>query len=222
MRINYWAKFEEQTHYHIYNRGINGESIFASDENQRYFLSKWKKFIHPYFDTIAYCLMPNHFHFLVRVKIATEEIREKIEKENTSKASQFTNNEINYNTFLEDQFKRLFSSYALAFNREQKRTGTLFQKRFKRIIVADERKLWYLLIYIHHNPIHHQFCQNYTDWKYSSYEVYKSDAATLIIREEVLSWLDGNDTQNAKKIFLKHHEDFKLDKKMMQVHLDVE
>ena len=55
-------------YYHIYNRGINGEPLFREERNHRHFLKLWAKYIEPLADTYAYCLLNNHFHFLVRIK----------------------------------------------------------------------------------------------------------------------------------------------------------
>ena len=54
--------------YHIYNRGNNGETIFPEERNYEYFMQLYGKYISPIADTFAYCLMPNHFHFLIRIK----------------------------------------------------------------------------------------------------------------------------------------------------------
>ena len=70
--------------------------------------------------------MPDHFHFLVKVKPLTDEVKAIIRKEGTVKSTKLLGEEISYNEFLEDQFKRLFSSYVLAFNQERGRKGSLF------------------------------------------------------------------------------------------------
>ncbi|MBM2817241.1 MAG: hypothetical protein HW421_4003 [Ignavibacteria bacterium] len=61
-------QFYENEYYHLYNRTNNDEALFRSRENYSYFLKKYRYFLDDLFDTIAYCLMPTHFHFLVRVK----------------------------------------------------------------------------------------------------------------------------------------------------------
>ncbi len=60
--------FLESEFYHLYNRGNQQQTIFFNTENYLYFLRKVRRDIVPYCDILAYCLMPNHFHFLIRVK----------------------------------------------------------------------------------------------------------------------------------------------------------
>lgn len=55
-------------YYHIYNRGINGEDLFKEERNYSYFLSKYALYMNPVVDTYAYCVLKNHFHFLIKVK----------------------------------------------------------------------------------------------------------------------------------------------------------
>ncbi|MBK8056095.1 MAG: hypothetical protein IPK35_23195 [Saprospiraceae bacterium] len=55
-----------QRYYHIYNRGIDRNPIFFIDENYRYFLKKYAEKTEGYFNTFAYCLMENHFHFFIQ------------------------------------------------------------------------------------------------------------------------------------------------------------
>lgn len=194
--INYHACLESEKYYHIYNRGNNKESIFLSDDNYLFFLSKWKKYILPYTDILTYCLMPNHFHFLIKVK--PENSFTKLLK--FSKAEQQA---ADINQFLETQFKKLFTSYALAFNKQQNRTGSLFQKRFKRVFIEDNDKLTQLIHYIHHNPIHHGFTNDYTNWKYSSYNSIVSNKSTEIAKSEVLEWF------STEERFIDFHNEMK-------------
>ncbi|GEM_PF-390817 len=213
MKTNYWEKLEPDVVYHIYNRAVGRDNLFSNDGNYLFFLEKWKKYL-PYLDVYAYCLMPNHFHFLAKVKPLTDALIKHIQEQRTVKSQQFLLEEIPYSEYLEDQFKRLFSSYALAYNKQQARHGTLFQKRFKRISVTTEYKLHYLLAYIHHNPLHHRFCSNYEEWQYSSWTAYRNlQQPSLLNRKEVLSWFDS-DLDKALVLFLKFHDDFRIDREM--------
>jgi putative transposase len=54
--------------YHIYTHANGFENLFRSQENYRYFLERYTQFIPSIADTLTYCLMPNHIHFLVRIK----------------------------------------------------------------------------------------------------------------------------------------------------------
>lgn len=56
--------------YHLYNRGNDERLIFPKEKNHLYFLKKFGEYLFNYLDTFAYCLIPNHFHFLVKIKPA--------------------------------------------------------------------------------------------------------------------------------------------------------
>ena len=219
-RFNYWQDMEEGIAYHIYNHAVGRENLFNIEDNYTYFLKQWKKYI-PYLDVYAYCLMPNHFHFLAKVKPLNEHLWTHIGLQQTKKAEAFLQNTIPYHTFLEDEFRRLFSGYALAYNKqENNRRGALFQKRFKRVAVSSEYRLFYLLAYIHHNPIHHGFRMNYGDWPHTSYQAYlKLQKHSSVKREEVLAWF-SDDVPKAVSLFLQHHSDFKVDSDMSEYTLE--
>ena len=67
-------QFEASNLYHIYNRGNNKQPIFFNRDNYLYFLTKVKRYIVPACDILAWCLMPNHFHFLIHANTDTEKI----------------------------------------------------------------------------------------------------------------------------------------------------
>ena len=182
MRFNYWQKFYEGNYYHVYNRANNRESLFVRNSHYSFFLEKWVTYLDPYLETYAYCLMWNHFHFIVRVKTVDDTLKAHIANEKTAASQKFLNGETLISAFVEDQFKRLFTSYSSAFNLSENRRGSLFQKRFKRVQIDNEVALLNKICYVHHNPIHHGINPCYDDWRYSSYESYLSDKPTKIAR----------------------------------------
>ena len=218
-QVDYWASFEENFYYHIYNRSINRETIFIENKHYNFFLKKCKTLILPFFRIEAYCILPNHYHLLVQVKIITAEIKEEIKRQGTAKSMKYQEGKISYNEFLVDQFKRLFQSYSVWFNLLKNRSGSVFQKRFKRILIKDEYKWKHILAYIHHNPIHHKLETNYLDWKYSSYASFLSNNPTSISREQVLIQFD-EDLEIARKKYLEFHQCFKMEKEMNDLYLD--
>jgi REP element-mobilizing transposase RayT len=64
--------FEQGKYYHLYNCSNNNELVFKSDENYSYFLSKFYSYLSPHVISIAYCLMPTHFHFIVKIQDENE------------------------------------------------------------------------------------------------------------------------------------------------------
>src|ERR1035437_39957 len=59
---------EPEKYYHIYDHSCGSDNLFRIEENYQYFLKKYAAYLSPVFETFAYCLMPNHFHLLIKVK----------------------------------------------------------------------------------------------------------------------------------------------------------
>ena len=89
------------------------------------------------------------------------------------------------------QFRKFFQSYAMAFNKQQNRTGTLFQTPFKRALVDNDQHLTRLVYYIHANPQLHGLIDDFTQWQWSSYKSILNDKLRKIKNNEVLNWF-GN------------------------------
>lgn len=166
------------TIYHIFNHGNGFENLFLHEANFHYFLEKYALYISPVAETFAYCLMPNHFHFVVRI-LGHEEIERLAagggadEDDNFSKVRNFgnviTTDAATISKYVSKQFSKLFSCYTQSFNKVYQRRGYLFIKNFKREPITDHAHLLHAIIYVHRNPIHHGFCSDYMQWGYSSY-----------------------------------------------------
>ena len=203
MRTDYHALLKEGHFYHIYNRTNGHDLLFAERKNYNFFLEKWKLYLGNYTDTYAYCLMGNHFHFIIRVKSVDSAFKEAVDKEQTVAARKFLANDSTVNNFLEDQFKRFFNSYAASFNKYHTRHGSLFQKRFKRVLISDKQVLLDKICYVHHNPIHHNFSDYYEGWHFSSFNAYLTQHKTSVQRVGGLSLFEG------LPAFLLYHEQYK-------------
>jgi REP element-mobilizing transposase RayT len=178
--------------YHIYNRGINGCNLFYENENYEYFLHQYEKSISPVADTFAWVLMRNHFHVLVKIK-KKEAIESFFQNLEGFRNLQGLKNRDRIN----QQFANFFNAYTKAINKRVHRTGSLFEHPFRRIAIKTEDHLKYLVYYIHHNPIHHGFCEHFLDYPWSSYLTMLSPKTTKLNRTEVLNWF--NDKNNFKK-----------------------
>jgi REP element-mobilizing transposase RayT len=127
----------EDSFYHIYNCGNNKENIFIEEQNYDYFLKLAKKHLFKTSDILAYCLLKNHFHFLIKTK------------ENSSSKE------------ISQSFSNFFNSYSKSINKKYGRSGSLFKDRFSRIRLENEEYLKNLILYIHLNPTHHQFVADF-------------------------------------------------------------
>lgn len=146
--------YVENGFYHVYNRGVEKRTVFEDDQDYKVFLRYLKEVLSPldeqipntkvvmqglslqsvrrpvksYYgkiDMLAYCLMTNHFHFLIK------------QYEKSS---------------LEGLMRSLMTRYSMYFNKKYKRVGTLFQGRYKAVSVKDDAYLLHLSRYIHLNP----------------------------------------------------------------------
>lgn len=174
-------KLKKGHHYHIYNRGINSTIIFENEDNMTYFLKLMGIHLKSKVNVLAYCLMNNHFHFAVEILIDEKE------------ASQ--------------AFSNLFNAYTRAFNKQNSRTGSLFERPFKRILLKDESYLKKLIIYIHRNPENHGIIGEFSKYSFSSYNhiITKNKMSIVDQKQDVINLFD--DTKN----FVFVHNDPKSD-----------
>ena len=189
-----------ETIYHIYNHANGNENLFRTDENYQYFLRKYGEYMYPVFDTYAYCLMPNHFHFMVRVRSAGE-VLAYLREHPTPTLPTLTGfetltgfktlSEVEFSHTISQQFSHLCNGYTQAYNKMYGRRGSLFMRPFKRKPVLDAPYLTQLIAYIHNNPVHHGFCKEILDWPHSSLHAYLMDKPTKLNKKYLEDWF-GN------------------------------
>ena len=146
--------FEFDSVYHIFSHVNGKELIFREETNYQFFLKQLDKYILPIADIYSYCLLPNHFHLLLRFK--------DFEGVNIDEQHKY----------LMKRFGDFLNSYAKAFNKMYERRGALFLNAIKRKKVTDEKYLMKVLHYIHNNPVNHGFVNKIDEWKHSSYISY--------------------------------------------------
>jgi REP element-mobilizing transposase RayT len=187
MQIDYWQPFKEEGYYHIYNRSNGKELIFKYAEDANEFLKRFSELVAPYCDVLAYCLMSNHFHFVLYCKPIDEVLKERVAKENSNMAKMFLENQATYNDFLVAQFARLFLGFSKYYNLKFKRNGNLFQKKFKRIQQKTLTKVVSRICYVHHNPLHHDAASFYDGYQFSSFNAYLNEKPTKIAKDLTFS-----------------------------------
>lgn len=172
----YSPAFEPGHFFHVYNHAIGSELLFREGENYLFFLDKFSQFLSPYVSLYTYCLLPNHFHLLIKVS----------EQSNSEQVS--------------EQFRKFLISYSKSFNKRFFRNGGLFKRHLKRVHVSSDEYLIWLIFYIHRNPVHHNYTKNFRTYPWSSYRSLISNKDTNLARDETMELFSGT------REFISFHE----------------
>ncbi len=180
-RKNSLKIYIEGGYYHLYNRGVEKRKIFLDDSDYKvflYFLKKYlrspeKKDLFPFkkrktlvdqVELLAFCLMPNHFHLLVKQKVIKG---------------------------ISNLMNRIGTNYGMYFNKRYQRVGSLFQGVYKAVLVEDDEQLLHLSRYIHLNPLtgKSKDFRKLVSYSYSSYGDYLGKRKTEWIKtDQILSY----------------------------------
>ncbi|HEY5601122.1 MAG TPA: transposase [Patescibacteria group bacterium] len=189
----------ENSYYHIYNRGAGKRKIFFDEEDYKVFVHYLKKYLdknspYSFFDKIrllAYCLMPNHFHFLIYQS----------DKKGIVKL-----------------MRSLSISYAMYFNKKYKNSGTIFQGIYKAVLIDSDEQLIHLSRYIHLNP--KELTSNWQKYLFSSYSSYlESTQLEWINPKPVLDFFKRDKENFSYKSFVEK-TDVGLKEKLKEVAID--
>ena len=162
--------------FHVYNRGNQQQQIFFSEANYLFFLTKMEKALLPHAHLLAYCLMPNHFHWLVQIKIAEED---------------YTGIRKTYSSKFSNSMAVLLRSYARAIQKQERFTGSLFQQNSKSKILATENDVLNCFNHIHQNPVKPGLVNKANDWKHSSLSEFLPNAKDRLCDVNLLFNLAG-------------------------------
>jgi putative transposase len=183
-----YKNFAPNCFYHVYNRGVNKVDIFIDDQDKKFFLNRLKENLFPKleinldedsdksftknhtpyvrknlpegsFSLISYCIMPNHFHILIR-----------------------QNGEIPVSKLI----SKVCTSYSKYFNLKYGRVGAVFQDQFKAIYVDDNEYLLWLSAYINLNPVVSGIVKFAENWKWGSYSEFLNESTDLLCDKEVI------------------------------------
>ncbi len=202
-------QIEKGNIYHIYNQGNNRQKIFFDRENYFFFLKKTKKYILPYADVLAWCLMPNHFHLMVLVnheKLLIESVSEGFAQSETLAGSSKLRT-------INSSIGIMLRSYTNAINKQRGRTGSLFRKETKaecvncfngstpnfinandiNIQFSEDQYPQICFNYVHDNPVKAKLVENAEDWEFSSAMDYAGFREGKLINKKVAEeYVDTN------------------------------
>ncbi len=184
--------------YHIFNRANGQERLFRAPENYRFFLQKFTQYAVPLAEVYAYCLMPSHFQFLLKIKSEPDVKRVFWKHQKEAKhpeKPEVTIEELQ--TFISRQFSNCLNSYVKAFNKMYHRRGSLLMRYSKRKEIEEESHLLKLFPNIHLHPVEAGLVETPEEWRFSSYRALISNGKTLLGRKQVLEWFGDVETFKA-------------------------
>ena len=209
--------------YHIFNKTIDKKQIFSDEICQEFintfcyyrselssklrysflkqlpqdiYKSRWEEvFLHKYFmvDVISFCLLPNHYHFLIK------QLKER-------GIIKFMSN--------------ISNSLTRYYNIKDERKGPIFLPQFKSKRILSQEHLIYISRYIHTNSYAHRVVKNLEDifkYPYSSVKSYMSSSNDLKINTDKVMFSFGNNAQKYKEFILKNAEDQKMNERVGKV-----
>src|SRR3989344_1494867 len=134
--------------YHVFSRGNNRENVFFEEKDYHRFLDNLERFSTSFhYDIYAYCILPNHFHLLLRT----------------------------HSTSLSKIMQVLMTAYTMYANKKYQRVGHIFQGRFHSIVVEKETYLLQVFRYIHLNPVEAGLADAPENYPWSSYQFYLTE-----------------------------------------------
>ncbi len=209
----YRRLFVKGYYYHIYNRGANKAVVFLDDEDYLVFtdilgyyltypLGKPLSILHRIENKVlnpakisqwilltvklcAYCLMPNHFHLILKQESDPT-------KENC----------------ISNLMRRVTITYAMYTKKKYDRSGTLFQGKFKNVLVSSDSQLQQLSKYIHRNPLEIQGSEPLQNYKYSSYRCFVGEelSPNWLDIKEILTFFPKSNIYSAYKKFVEESQ----------------
>jgi putative transposase len=186
--------FEPEMNYHIVCKAIAGKLLFHSGENKAFFLRRYKDLVAPFLETLAYHLLDNHVHLIVKtLPIATiTAVLQELPKDSITKTQRrflaSVQKDLLYHELIEQQFNRLFISYVRALHIQLKTSGHLFCRPFKRIAIKSEAHLQQAIIYVHANEQKHGLRKDFAESPYSSYRAILTQQDGIVASKYVIDF----------------------------------
>jgi REP element-mobilizing transposase RayT len=189
------VEFQPGEIYHVYNKGNNRVPIFFGKDNYLFFLKKMRSHLLNHCDILAWCLMPNHFHWIIQMKENYSQHNSDLE-DKTNKASASKVGPLNRS------IATLLSSYTRAINKAHNRSGSLFRSHTKAKnltgnVNQSDQYLLTCFVYIHQNPLRAGLVKRLEDWEFSSYKDYtgerKGSLCNIRLAKSILNLPDTNE-----------------------------
>ena len=196
MNNYHYPPFQPGTIYHVYNHANGFDDLFLRPHHFTKFLNKMKRRLEPVMEILAYCLLDNHFHFVIRCR-PEGVVFDLAAKTRSVKGVPFVFPELlapadRYHYFVNRQLTNFLIGYSKMFNSTANRRGSLFLKGTPRKVVSEHDYLLSVLRYVHLNAIKHGIVQHPDQWIHTSFHAFAGLDCTLDIPvTEIWDWYGG-------------------------------
>jgi REP element-mobilizing transposase RayT len=156
--------------YHIVQRGNNREYIFKRRDDKKMLLDVFLKYKDVFgYKILGYAIMDNHYHVIMKTDVE----------------------------LIGSVMHRINTEFAKTYNRIKKRTGHVYEKRYKGILVKDDSYLLSLLRYVHQNPVKVKMCKSVADYQWSSDLVYRRNVGDGLVSIDFILDMFARDRKKA-------------------------
>jgi putative transposase len=169
--------FEPENMYYLRTQSIAQDYVFKSPWDYTHFLNAYQNYTLHIADTLTYCILPNQFHFIIRIQ----------NNATTRKWLDKSKNPADFSQKMSKQFGKFISSFTQSYNQKHNNIGPLFIRPAKRDLLIDAEELNLYARHIHQLPSIFQLESSFEKWKYSSYPFITNERASFINPNEITS-----------------------------------
>jgi REP element-mobilizing transposase RayT len=147
--------YQDHEYYHVYNRGAHKADLFLSENEYSLCLRLLSKYSDQYaVSVVAYCLMPNHYHFVIK------------QQEGGS---------------ISRYIQTVFNAFSQTINAKTKHSGTMFQGKAKAVLIDSDASMLQAVRYIHLNPVRAKLVDMPQNWRFSDYSTWIGKEESIFV-----------------------------------------
>ncbi|MGQ9847855.1 MAG: hypothetical protein ACUVQP_10225 [Bacteroidales bacterium] len=198
-----------------FNHAYGFENIFNEERNYRFFSEKYQFYISPIADTLPYCQMSNHFHFLIKIKneeefggwlgltsqkLSNTRIQQTFDKYGADKRKWKAFEKFEAEQIIMKQSSKRFFCYTQSFNKVFNRGGYQFVPNYKQKEITSKNYRKQVHVYTHNDAVKQRFVRKPNEWNFSTYNPYIFEEENFVIKNHILDYFDSVESLKASHL----------------------